>query len=463
MSFTSVSFYGWLLAAVVFYRVLPPRLRPLTLVVLSATYCVAASPAALAWLAVVTGIAWGAGLRLAGEAADDSKRTRLLGITLVFLVGPLVAFKAAGALSGFVIPFGLSYYTFKLASYVLETYWDPSYVQQSPIALAAYSAFGAQLLSGPIHRPASFFKQLEAVRLEPLPNEQFEKAFRLVIYGLLLKLVIGDRLGSFTAIVTKNPEVYSRPVLAACAFTYLPQLYADFAGYTNIALGIGLFFGIEGPPNFDAPFSATNVQDYWRRWHMSLTSWLGDYVFTPLRMATRGWGKIGLVVSVIVNMTLVGVWHGFTLCYLVFGVLQGIFLAVSTLSLKRRDKLFGRPKWLRPARVVIGIVVVQILQALGQIFFQANTIEGAWTFLANLIGLRSAGAATFKDIRVDVVDPLQVCAAIAFYAGLGMPGTKRLRELVERLIPNWVRYGIGLFILAALTLEEGGKFIYGQF
>lgn len=462
MSFTSIRFYAWLAAAVVVYRAVPARLRPVTLVLLSAAYCGAASPVALALLLGITAVAYIAGLRLTDQQASEAKRSAVMYVAIALLVGPLVVFKVAGASNGVLIPLGLSYYTFKLTSYVLETYWDPEYVQRSPVRLAAYAAFGAQLLSGPIQRPASFFEQLEAVRTEPQRDENFEKAFRLILYGLILKLVVGDRLGAFTALVTQSPDAYARPVLAATAFTYLPQLYADFAGYTNIALGIGLLFGIEGPPNFDAPFSASNLQEYWRRWHMSLTSWLGDYVFTPLRMTMRAWGKVGLASSVIINMTLIGVWHGFTLCYLAFGVLQGIFLAVSVLTLKRREKVLGRISWLTPVRTVVGIIVVQVLLAAGQIFFQANTIQGAWVLLRNLVGLHPAGPKTFAEIRTDVVAPLLVCWLCAFYAGLGLPGTRRVRDWAAR-IPNWARYGFCLFVIAALTLEEGGKFIYGQF
>jgi D-alanyl-lipoteichoic acid acyltransferase DltB (MBOAT superfamily) len=196
---------------------------------------------------------------------------------------------------------------------------------------------------------------------------------------------------------------------------------------------------------------------------MSLTTWLGYYVFTPLRMATRTLGKVGLVASVIINMTLIGVWHGFSLCFLAFGVVQGIFLAGSVLTLKQRQKFFNRWKWLSPFRILFGIVVVQVLQAIGQIFFQANSIAAAWAFLKILTGLKPAGATQFAGIRTDVADPLLVCWLIAFYAGLGMPGTKRLRAAIEKWVPNWIRYGVCLLAIAALTLEEGGKFIYGQF
>jgi alginate O-acetyltransferase complex protein AlgI len=458
VSFTSLAFYAWLAGAVVLYRFLPASWRSCALVALSCLFCGFASSLALGLLVVATIVAYFAGVKLADEK-DEKKRSLVMYAAIVVLVGMLVAFKAAGALKGVIIPLGLSYYTFKLTSYVVETYWDPTYVQRRFIRLAAYSTFGAQLVSGPIQRPQSFFEQLGK---DP-DAESFDKGFRLILYGLFLKLVIGDRLGTFTEMVAKSPEAYSRQVLAACAFTYLPQLYADFAGYTNIALGIGLLFGIEGPPNFDAPFSAPNIQDYWRRWHMSLTTWLGDYVFTPLRMATRTWGKAGLVASVIVNMTLIGVWHGFTWCFLVFGLINGVFLAVSVLTLKQRTKFFGRWKWLTPFRIVFGILVVQSMLALTQIFFQAPTIDSAVSFLEIVLGMKTAGAARFSEIRTDVADPILVCWLVAFYAGLGMPGTKRIREGITRWVPNWIRYGVTLLAIAALTLEAGGKFIYGQF
>jgi D-alanyl-lipoteichoic acid acyltransferase DltB (MBOAT superfamily) len=462
VSFTSVAFYAWLAAAVVAYRLSKPRWRPGVLLALSAALCATSSPTALVLLVVVTVVAYGAARRIAATT-NETARTRLLASTIVVLFAPLVVLKSLGAWRGVLIPLGLSYYTFKLTSYVVETYWDAAVLRASVLDVAAYSAFGAQLVSGPIQRPTSFFDQLAEVRSGKLDDADFERAFGLILRGLLLKLVVGDRLGSFTALVAQSPEHYSRTVLAVTAFTYLPQLYADFAGYTNIALGVGLLFGIEGPPNFDAPFAAKNIQIFWRRWHMSLTTWLGDYVFTPLRMATRTWGKVGLVVSVLVNMTLIGVWHGFTLCFLVFGVVHGVFLAVSILTAKARAKRLDRIRWLTPFRVVFGIVAVQAMQAVGQIFFQAPSIGSAGTFLRALLGLTPAGAGTFASIRTDVVDPLLVCGAIAFYAGAGAPGLRALGRHVERWVPNWVRYGVTLFLIAALTLEQGGRFIYGQF
>ena len=122
---------------------------------------------------------------------------------------------------------------------------------------------------------------------------------------------------------------------------YLLQLYADFAGYTNIALGVGKLFGVDGPPNFNAPFAAVNIQEMWRRWHMSLTSWVTDYLFTPLSMSLRGLGQTGLVLCIMLNMLIIGLWHGLTPNFLVFGLMQGVFVSVTALivtSLRRRRR-----------------------------------------------------------------------------------------------------------------------------
>ena len=157
----------------------------------------------------------------------------------------------------------------------------------------------------------------------------------------MMKLLIGDRLAGFIALIDQSHPYFSYSVVLTTVACYLLQLYADFAGYTNIALGIGKLFGIEGPPNFHAPFAAANIQEFWRRWHMSLTSWVTDYLFTPLSMSLRGLGQVGLVLCIMLNMLIIGLWHGLTPNYFVFGVLQGVLVSVTALvviSLRRRGR-----------------------------------------------------------------------------------------------------------------------------
>ena len=183
---------------------------------------------------------------------------------------------------------------------------------------------------------------------------------------------------------TSLTPIIAYSVMLTTVACYTIQLYADFAGYTNIALGVGKLFGVEGPPNFNAPFAAVNIQEMWRRWHMSLTSWLTDYLFTPMSMALRDYGRPGLIAAVCINMIIIGVWHGFTLNYFVFGVLHAVFLTVTVLILgarARRKRAAGKTKAadgdaLRPPRAVVGFlgaVLTFALMSFSQIFFHSST------------------------------------------------------------------------------------------
>jgi D-alanyl-lipoteichoic acid acyltransferase DltB (MBOAT superfamily) len=190
---------------------------------------------------------------------------RLLLLGLLPVLGALVLFKLLGITNNILIPLGLSYYSFKLISYFVETYWDERQVERSWLRFAAFSTFGAQMVSGPIQRPYQFLPQLDEKRFTATDFSFIESGFRLILGGLLLKLAIGDHLGGFVGLIDQNPEKYSWHVVAVSTLCYMPYLFADFAGYTNIAIGIGRLFGIDSPPNFASPFAASNMQDFWRR------------------------------------------------------------------------------------------------------------------------------------------------------------------------------------------------------
>ena len=214
--------------------------------------------------------------------------------------------------------------------------------------------------------------------------------------------------------IDQSHSDYSYAVLVTTIAGYLLQLFADFSGYTNIALGIGKLFGIEGPPNFNAPFSATNLQDFWRRWHMSLTLWLIDYLFTPLSMALRDYGQAGLIGAIFVNMVVIGIWHAFTLNYLVFGVLQAIFLSVTVLILgvrTRKKRAAGKTGQVQRETLAWGTVVLFLgavltfaLMSFTMIFFHSATWDQAMSVLAQLIGLAPSGPSAGRVFR-----PMSLC------------------------------------------------------
>jgi D-alanyl-lipoteichoic acid acyltransferase DltB (MBOAT superfamily) len=270
-----------------------------------------------------------------------------------------------------VVPLGLSYYIFRTIGYLLDVYWERTQAQRSFSSLVLYISFFPQIVSGPIQRGGDFFGQLQ--HWSSPDAEQFASGLRRILLGLFRKVVIADQFAELVAGVHSNPAAFSAVELLFAAYCYSFQLYLDFSGLTDMAIGIGLLFGIKGPENFDRPFLSRNIQEFWRRWHMSLTSWLSDYLFFPLGMSLRRFGTLGLSVAIMINMVAVGVWHGPTWTYLDFGILNGLLMIGSVLTLKRRETFFKRHAWPAGVRSFFSTLITFHLVVFTQIWFRANS------------------------------------------------------------------------------------------
>src|SRR4051794_20991182 len=226
---------------------------------------------------------WAARIIRAQRARPLAKAT--VAVVCAALVLYLCYFKARAALSGdasFIIPLGISYYTFRLISYVVDVYWGTIEPERNWVRFAAYVAFFPHMVAGPIQRAEHFLAQVAPYR-ETWHFEVLPGVYRILL-GLLKKLVVADRLAALVDYGFSNAGLNS-PVPSALAFYVFPlQLYMDFAALTDIAVGMALLLGVRSPENFDRPFAAPSISDFWRRWHMSLTGWLRDYVFVPVRM-----------------------------------------------------------------------------------------------------------------------------------------------------------------------------------
>jgi len=462
VSFTSLAFFGCLLLAGCVFYALPYRLRTWYLLAVSYTFYALNSTFYLLLLVGASIGSYYAGLRIA-QASEEKTKFCILAIGNVLLVGMLVLFKWNSGQFNILLPLGISYYSFKLISYLVEVYWDESVVEKRFSTFLLYPAFFPQIVSGPIQRPAAFFEQWKSVISQKADLKTIEEGFRLVLAGLAMKLLVGDRIAVFIGIVDKSPTAYQRRVILVLVACYTLQLYADFSGYTNIALGIGKIFGISGPPNFNAPFTAPNLQKMWQRWHMSLTSWVTDYLFTPLNMALRGYGRIGLLMSLVSSMVVIGLWHGLTVNFLVFGLWHAVFVAITAFTVQWRDRLFGKERNAQKLRLAIGMALTFTLMSISLVFWHNATWKDAIDHLRLLTHSGHLGDLGFSDIRTDATEPLALCMAVAAYAGLGAPGWKWFRRVCNEIIPNWVQYGACLLLISALTTESGSAFIYGQF
>jgi alginate O-acetyltransferase complex protein AlgI len=289
---------------------------------------------------------------------------------------------------------------------------------------------------------------------------------RLILGGLMMKLLVGDRLAAFTAPIDKSHSDFSYSIVATTVACYLLQLYADFAGYTNIALGIGRLFGIEGPPNFHAPFAAVNIQEFWRRWHMSLTSWVTDYLFTPLSMSLRELGQTGLVLCIMLNMLIIGLWHGFTVNFLVFGVVQGVLVSATALLVMRlrRRRAGAKPSsGARRLGALAGMILTFALMTLSTIFWRSPTWDHGVSILEQVLGVALSGPIGWSDMPPYLAVPAVICMAVALFVGAGAPGAKRLLARIDAVAPQWLQYGVCLFLLSVLSTAGSGRFVYGQF
>ncbi len=400
MLFTSFDFLAFLAIVAVAYHLCPLRWRAWLLLGSSyAFYCTWSVPFAFLLLAATT-FAFVLGKRI-GADPEGLPRGYWVAAGIVLLFMPLVLLKYVSVLvargptgsdagwmtwataSNAIAAVGISYYTFKLVSYVVEVYWQRMEPCSHFVSFASYTAFFPQMLSGPIQRPGDFLQQVQNLRA--VDPDMVASGMRLMLFGFFKKLVVADKLGPVVEHAFAHPRHCTGIVLAAASYLFALQLYADFSGLTDIAIGAGRILGFTAPPNFNSPFYADNIQEFWRRWHMTLTGWLTDYVFMPLRMAFRSWGELGLVLSLIINMVAVGVWHGAAWTFVVFGLIQAAYMTASVLTQKRRKRLLQRRPMLRRLHVVLGPLMTFNVVVLSLIIWRAANLTDAWYILSHAV------------------------------------------------------------------------------
>jgi len=423
---------------------MPRRLQALCILLLSVTFYAWGDFRGLIPLCGATVVAYAAALRMEKATRPHIRQVVAYG-SVILLVGMLLLFKEFprwSRPSGWLIPLGISYYTFKLISYVLDVFWGRQAAERDPISFGAYAIFFPQIVAGPIQRSTDFLPQVHAPRT--FSWELVRRGALRIAVGLFKKLVIADQIGIALQTVYASVHGFTGAPLLIAFYLFPIQLYADFSGLTDIAIGSALMLGIESPENFNRPFSATSISEYWRRWHISLTSWTVDYILTPLRMATRNLGQIGLVFSICMNLMTIALWHGITWSFFAFGVVHSAFVSLDVLSLKRRKQfLKAHPAWESWATWG-GIVLTFHLVAFGMVFWRARTVSDALWILGHLW---TAPAAFLSEAAAFAVSigwrPLAI--GLTAFAIL---------ELAERLIsktrifsnlevsPRWFRWSV---------------------
>lgn len=366
-------------------------------------------------------------------------------------------------------PLGISYYTFILIGFLADAGQRIRHLPSSRVPwLVMFFPF---LLSGPIVRLRSWSAQVSPRRKRGAMR-QVTIGAHLFLVGALKKVLIADAIAVSTGPVWATPTAYGQMALAMALVGFYVQLYADFSGYTDMARGVARMMGFHLPINFKAPYFATTPMDFWSRWHMSLTGWIRDYVFTPLsvqvwrRVPSRRLAPPVTFALVVVLMTLVGLWHGASNNFVLFGMVHGILIG-AWYSVVGNGRRLGR------RQRVVSWVLFQLLLMISMTMFRASSIDGAYQMVSGLLG--SGGSGSIDEALAGL---LIACAAIyLFQRGELTPG-RRLAALRGdvRLFPLFVVLILGVVYMKGLTLEgvwisptdpffnQGQeKFIYLQF
>jgi alginate O-acetyltransferase complex protein AlgI len=476
MVFSSLTFVCLFLPLVgALYLVLPRSASNPLLVVASLVFYGWGEPRALVLVALSVLVNFRLGLLL--DAAAGSRRRHLITAAVALNLLVLVVFKYAGflvenvnALVGAIsayrlpeprisLPLGISFFTFHLISYLVDVFRGVVPAQRSLAAFTLYIVNFPQLIAGPIIRYRQIAGQLESRRVT---FDDVDAGVGRFTAGLTKKLLVANPVGAIADQVFAIPaSQLSMGTAWLGVVAYTLQIYFDFSGYSDMAIGLARLFGFHFPENFAYPYAAISMQDFWRRWHISLSSWFRDYVYIPLGGSRDGsWATVR---NLWIVFLLTGIWHGASWNFVAWGMWHGLFLWIERLDRFRRTVAIS-PAWTR--RVYVPFVVM-----IGWVFFRAPTLGAAFEMLRSLLGGTPEAAYTLPPatyLSVPMLGLIVVAGCLAF------PIWPRMRTSFEPTAGGAGALGVGLaraalvgaamvLALATMAVEQHNPFIYFRF
>lgn len=400
MLFNSISFLIFFPIVFLLYYLIPVKFRNLFLLIASLFFYMSFVPEYVLILLGLITVDYFLGILM--NKAEGGRRRTFLIISVVSNIGVLLLFKYFNFFSeniatlahfigwnyspwilGILLPLGLSFHVFQSLSYVIEVYKKRYIPERNYITYALYVMFFPQLVAGPIERPQHLLAQLNIAH--SFDSVKARQGLERMLWGFFKKLVIADQLAQIINPMYANLPS-SSPMLIVLAIMFSYQLYCDFSGYSDIAIGAAKMLGYDLTENFNRPYAARTFADFWRRWHISLSSWLKDYLYYPLAL---GWGKISkirLYFSLFITFVLIGLWHGPNWTFVVFGAIHGMYLIIESLTDKIRKKLVGFlqiDKYQILHRIIQTIIVFSLV-SISFIFFRSESITEAWWFVTHM-------------------------------------------------------------------------------
>lgn len=487
MLFNSIQFVFFFVIVMALYFAIPYRLRWILLLAASYYFYMTTRPGFIAFILLSTLITYYAGVQM-GKKESKSERKKFLLLGLLFNLGLLFLLKYYnffGESLGFLfthfqvgykapalqilLPVGISFYTFKSLSYAIDVYRGAQPPERHLGHFALYVAFFPQLLAGPIERATRFLPQVREKFDFDYPR--VTKGFRLMLWGLFQKMVIADNLAPLVDAVYNNPTHYQGVSLVLATLFFAFQIYCDFSGYSDIAIGAAQVLGYKTMENFNRPYFSKSVPEFWRRWHISLSTWFRDYLYIPMggnRVSIPRW-----YFNLFIVMLICGFWHGANWTFLMWGGVHGLYLVLSVLTQGMRRKCYGAIRLDRVPRVhhYLKVAVTFCLVCFAWIFFRANSITDAFYIISHL----PTGWESFFHVQgwkgIPFLGPLKFELVVAFFSMVLLilvHSIERHGPIVEKLSqrPVWLRWLIYYgTVLSILLFGNFGfkQFIYFQF
>lgn len=477
MTFTSFEFLIFFPLIVLLYNLVPKKIR--LFYILSASYVIYGllQPSYLLLLIATSLVTYGFGMWM-DKTEDDDKKHRIMQGGIVLILAPLFLFKyfnfvdesIMSLLSSvginvtlptirWMLPLGISYYTFMSIGYLVDLYNEEVEVEKNPFSVALFLSFFPIVFSGPIERAGNMFPQISKMnRSTPL---DLTSGAKMMLWGYFMKLCVADRLGLYVNTVFGNSDMHNGTSLALASLLFPLQEYADLAGYSLIAIGSARCIGFHIIPNFRRPFFATSVSAFWRRWHMSLIQWLTDYIYTPMAYTLRSYKTWGVVGALMVTFLASGIWHGASMTCIVWGIMQGVLLSIESVMLQRRTRFESQyrltSKWWY---TLTCIIFVYLIFAFSEIYGMSSNFTEANKIVVKIF---TQPGSLFVDSSTFLTGGLML--SILFF-----------KDLRDEFFPNHfrcfenskivVRFASYIFIIICLLLFavfDGGQFIYFQF
>jgi len=475
MLFNSIDFVFFFIIVTVGYFLLPHKYRWILLLAASCYFYMAFVPVYILILGFTIVIDYFAGIYI--EKTEGKNRKLLLICSLIANIGVLVVFKYYNFLNesfGYVLgdmgyknpipylsillPIGLSFHTFQAMSYTIEVYRGNQKAEKHFGIYSLYVMFYPQLVAGPIERPQNILHQMHEEH--EFDYARIVSGLQLMLWGFFKKLVVADRLSIYVNSVYSHPDLHNGSSITIASFFFAVQIYCDFSGYSDMAIGCARVMGYDLMINFRRPYFARSISEFWGRWHISLSTWFRDYLYIPLggNRVARYRVYLNLMVVFIVS----GIWHGANYTFIVWGILHG-FYSLSGIIFKPYGEQLAKASGINQRVLnVFNILFTILLVTFAWIFFRAATIGDAFSLIKNL---KSIGAAPFTGDGISNMAHCILAILLLFIIEYKM---EYLSEKFNLITDNrmWVRWGSTvafLFIILLLGVFSGGQFIYFQF